>query len=197
MVVEHVRIYQLSEYPKEVSLLDGTRVTLRPMLPEDEDALVRFFTHVSEDDRRYLKEEVTSTEVIARWSHELDYNRALPLLAFDDGRLVADATLHKRRSVARSHVAEVRVVVDPDYRERGLGTILLRELIAIASDGGLERIVLELVADEQTQGIEAAERLGFVRLATLPLHVKDQTGKPHDLIILELPLGKWYEWWQF
>jgi L-amino acid N-acyltransferase YncA len=194
---EHIRIYRLSAYPKEIRLLDGTSVTLRPMVPEDEAELLRFFTLLPEEDRRYLKEDVTSPEVIGRWAHQLDYNRALPLLAIRNGRIIGNATLHRRRSIARSHVGEVRVVVAAVYRTHGLGVAMLRELIAIAVNAGLERLVFELVAEKQQQAIEAAERLGFVRVANLPLHVKDETGKPHDLIILELPLGKWTEWWQF
>lgn len=195
--LEHVRVYQLSEYPKEVILLNGTRITLRPMTPEDEEGLTNFFCQIPEADRRYLKEDVTSPEVIARWARQLDYNRALPLLAIDGNRIVADATLHRRRAIARSHVGEVRVVVEPSFRGRGLGTIMLRELIGIAVDAGLERIIFELAADEEAAAIEAAERLGFVRAATLPNQVKDALGRPHDLMIMELPLGKWYEWWQF
>lgn len=195
--LEHLRVYHLSEFPKKVLLLDGTRITLRPMTPEDEGGLTNFFCQVPEADRRYLKEDVTSPEVIARWARQLDYNRALPLLAIDGNRIVADATLHRRRAIARSHVGEVRVVVEPSFRGRGLGTIMLRELIGIAVDAGLERVIFELAADKEAVAIEAAERLGFVRTATLPNQVKDALGRPHDLIIMELPLGKWYEWWQF
>ncbi|MBI4329537.1 MAG: GNAT family N-acetyltransferase [Chloroflexi bacterium] len=194
---DHVRVYKISDYPKEVTLLDGTSLTLRPMTPQDEDTLLEFFCRVPEGDRRYLKEDVTSPEVIAQWSRNLDYNRAVPLLAVDGGHVVANATLHRRRAIARSHMGEVRIVVEPAYRGRGLGTMMLRDLINIAVDAGLERLLFELAADEEAQAIEAAERLGFITVATLPYHVKDSTGKPHDLVIMELPLGKWYEWWQF
>ena len=194
--VNHVRIYSLTAYPRTVELMDKIEVTLRPMIPGDEKELVSFFLKVPEKDRRYLKEDVTSPEVATRWARELDYNRVLPIIAVHDGHIVADATLHHRRSIARAHVGEVRLVVHPDFRGRGLGTILLRALIEIAVDGDLERLVFELASDEEDAAIEAAERLGFVGVATLQGHVKDPTGKPLDIVILEHPLGR-FAWWYF
>lgn len=190
-------IYRLTRYPREITLRDGTAVLLRPMSAQDGPALLDFFKRIPEDDRYYLKEDVTSPKVIERWCQELDYDRALPLLALVNGRIVADATLHRRRAGARKHVGEVRLVVDPHFRLRGLGTALIQELCAIAHDAGLERLTYEAAAGAQDLAIQTAERLGFVRAATLPGYIKDRDGKPYDLVILDLPLGKWYEWWQF
>jgi hypothetical protein len=36
---------------------------------------------------------------------------------------------------------------------------------------------------------------GFVKAGTLPGHVKDPDGHPQDVVLLEMPLGKWLEWW--
>ncbi|MBI4336871.1 MAG: GNAT family N-acetyltransferase [Chloroflexi bacterium] len=190
-------VYQLTRYPKEVVLRDGARVVARPMVREDMQRLLAFFIRVDEADRHYLKEDVTSPKVAQQWSEGLDYDRSLPLLALADGRVVADATLHRRRAGARCHVGEVRVVVDPEYRNRGLGTALISELAAIAYEAGLERLTYEVAARAQTTALQTAERLGFVRLATLPGYIKDVKGSPDDLVIMDLPLGRWYEWWQF
>lgn len=190
-------IYNLTIYPKKITLRDATEVTLRPMKPGDADAVLQFFLQVSEDERHYLKEDVTSPKVLHRWEAELDYDRALPLLALVDGRVVADATLHRRRAGARRHTGEVRVVVLPQYRNRGLGTCMLQELIQIANDGGLEHLVMELASPGQDDAVAAAERLGFIRVATLDGFVKDVHGKPQKLVLLQLPLGKWYYWSQF
>lgn len=190
-------IYNLSLYPKKVLLRDGTEVTLRPMKPGDRDALLQFFLQVTEDDRFYLKEDVTSPKVLQRWEQELDYDRALSLLAFVDSKVMADATLHRRRAGARRHTGELRAVVQPQYRNRSLGTCMLQELVQIAYDAGLEQLVMELASPGQDDAIAAAERLGFVRVATLEGFARDIRGKPQTLVFLQLPLGKWYEWWQF
>ncbi|MBI4498463.1 MAG: GNAT family N-acetyltransferase [Chloroflexi bacterium] len=182
-------------YPKTLALRDSTAVTLRPMVATDGPALLEFFLHLPEDDRFYLKDNVTAPGVIAAWARDLDYERVLPLLALVDGRIVGDATLHRRRGGARRHVGEVRVTVDPAFRGRGLGTALLHEVLDYAYQMGLESVVFELVENTQDEAIDAARRAGFVESARLINHVKDTHGKPQDLIILRLPLGKWYAWW--
>ena len=190
-----IHTYRLSAYPKEVMLRDGTRVLLRPMAREDADALLQFFLRVPAEDRSYLKEDVTSPKVIRRWAEELDYDRALPLLAWVNGKVVADGTLHRTRSLARRHVGEVRVVVDSEYRSRGLGTSILHELAAFANDNGLERLLFQAVAESEATAIKAAEFVGFVRIGVLPGHGKDPDGHPRDIVLLEMPLGEWFEWW--
>jgi GNAT superfamily N-acetyltransferase len=167
------------------------------MTPDDEAALLRFFLRTGEEDRFYLKEDVTSPSVIRAWCEGLDYDRTLPLLAFAGEEVVADATLHRGRAGARRHNAEARLVVDPEYRNRGLGSLMLKEILEIAYDAELDRVVMELVAGEQQDAIAAAQRLGFIEVARLPGHAQDRALHPRDLVILEAPLGKWYEWWQF
>ncbi|MDP6453253.1 MAG: GNAT family N-acetyltransferase [SAR202 cluster bacterium] len=190
-------VYTLSEYPKQLEAADDSVIIIEPLRPENRDALLEFFLRVPEDDRYYLKEDVTSPKVVGEWIDNMDYSRALPLIAQEDGRIVADGTLHRRRAGARSHLAEIRIVVDPDYRNKGVGRALMRELISIAEDSGLEKVIFELVADEQDDAKAAASALGFVQLSVVPNHIKDVRGRLHDLLIMELPLGKWRQWWNY
>ncbi len=190
-------VYKMTAYPKDLSLGNGDVITVRPMVPEDGDAVLRFFLRVPEEDRYYLKEDVTSPAVIKQWTDNLNYSRALPLLAFAGDRIVADGTLHRRRAGATRHMGEIRIVVEPGFRNKGVGTALMKELIAIAKDSDLEKLVFELVQGEQDAAIGPAQSHGFVNLATIPGHVRDIHGRPHDLVILELLLGKWQEWWEF
>lgn len=186
--------YQLAAYPKELKLRDGTTVVLKPMTENDTEALLQFFQQVPPDDRYFLKEDVTSPKVLQRWAAELDYNRALPLLAWIDGKIVADGTLHRSRSLARRHVGEVRIVVDPQHRNQGLGTTMLHELALIANEHGLERLLFQAVAEREEAAVKAAELVGFIKIAVLPGHAKDRDGRPRDIILMEMPLGKWLEW---
>jgi hypothetical protein len=57
--------------------------------------------------------------------------------------------------------------------------------------------VVELVAGREDEAIAAMERLGFLRSARLPEYFRDQKGHAHDLVVMVLPLGKWFEWWTF
>ena len=190
-------MFRIESYPKDVTLSDGTAITLRPMVKEDEQLLLSLFLAVPEQERWFLKEDVTSPQTIRAWADDLDYRRSLPLLALDkDGAIVADALLIRRRGGSRAHIGELRVVVRPDFRGRGLGVTLLRELCDIANDAGLEKVIIEVVEHEKDM-LEAAEWMGFYRLAMLDGLAKDQHGKDCALVIMVMPLGRYYEWSKF
>ncbi|GAB4332493.1 MAG: hypothetical protein Kow0010_18410 [Dehalococcoidia bacterium] len=190
-------VYTIARYPRTVELRDGTSVVLRPMTAGDTGALAQFFLRVPEDDRFFLKEDVTSPKVLQRWADELDYDRALPLLALKDGDVIADVVLLRHRGGSRSHMAEIRPVIAPEYRGKGLGVIMMRDLIEIACDAELNQVVFEFVKDVQDDAIEAAKFLGAFVVAEVPEMAVDMHGRPHDVVYLRLPLGKWWEWSQF
>ncbi|MCI0439564.1 MAG: GNAT family N-acetyltransferase [Chloroflexi bacterium] len=179
-------IYALPGYPTVMPLENGRRLTVRPMVPEDSDALLDFFRRIPEQDRFYLKEDVTSPRVIGQWAENLDYGRALPLLALDGAKIVADGTLHHRRAGARRHIGEVRVVVDPAYRNMGVGRGILYRLVEIARMKKLDTLMFEVVADTEEAARKTALILGFMPVAALRDHVRDLNGKTHDLIVMEL-----------
>ena len=48
----------LNKYQKEAQLKDGTKVLLRPMVAEDNEALYEFFKAVPREEARYLRDDV-------------------------------------------------------------------------------------------------------------------------------------------
>jgi L-amino acid N-acyltransferase YncA len=180
----------LDDYPKELTLDDGTLVSVRPLSATDAEALLLFFQQLPEEERYWLKEDVSDPAVIRRWLAELDYQRVLPLIAERDGRILADATLHRRGYGARSLLGELRVVVASGHRGKGLGLGLLAELIEVAEAVGLKRLFVEIVSGVEQPAAGGAERAGFERVAVIPDHLIGPDGRPHDLIILALPLGE-------
>jgi len=187
----------IAAFPRDVTLRDCSRVVVRPLDEGDEQGLLEFFLAIPEEERFFLKEDVTAPGVVHRWITERDFRRALVLLALDGRKIVADAVLIRRRGNSRSHVGEIRIVVAPEYRDRGLGSALIRELCDIADDAGLEKVMFELVADREQEAIRAAEWLGFLRLATIEGGAVDPQGRHHDVILMAMPLGRWYHWTKF
>ena len=81
------------------------------------------------------------------------------------------------------HVGELRVIVGPEYRRRGLGRRLTDEVFAIARDIGLRKITAQMTPDQK--GARATfERLGFRPEALLADFVVDREGLPRDLLIM-------------
>jgi L-amino acid N-acyltransferase YncA len=185
-------------FPKTIVLKDGTKVVLKAMTHTDRDALHQFFSRVPEQDRKFLKHDVSKKEVIDSWLKDINYGRVFPMLAEVDGKVVGDATLHRRSSGWLKHVAEVRLVVDPAYRHKGLGSHLLEEIIMLAADAGVEKLVAEIVAEERA-AIRAFQRFNFEQVAVLPGIVKDQNGRYQDLVVmvLDVPTAFVPDWFYF
>jgi hypothetical protein len=57
-------MFDLNTYQKEAKLKDGTKVLLRPMVSEDQDALYTFFKGVPKEDARYLRDDVASRLIV-------------------------------------------------------------------------------------------------------------------------------------
>jgi GNAT superfamily N-acetyltransferase len=183
---------KLRTYPRNVTLRDGGSITIKPLEREDESALLEFFLQIPEGDRFFLKDDVTSPGIIRDWTQNLDYDRAVPLVATNDGRIISEGAVVKRRGGARGHVGEIRLTVGPSWRNRGVGTEMIRALCEVASDADLDAVLFELVEDGEGPAFEAATAMGFIPIGRLEGGARDRDGHLHDLVTLAMPLGKYW-----
>ena len=176
----------LKTYRNLITLKDGARVLLRPLVPEDRKMLIDLFAAASPDDTRYLRDPITDAEHVGAWVDELDYSRVVPLVAMAQDRLVGDATLHFLRGPQR-HMGELRIFLSKDFRRRGLGTHMLRTLIDLARKAGLHMLRAEVVA-EQVKVIKAFQGLGFHPGCTFEDTFMFPDGGTSDIVVLFLRL---------
>ena len=90
-----------------------------------------------------------------------------------------------------AHVGELRLVVDPAARRQGLGALLARHALREAADMGLQKVVVEMVA-EQTGAAQMFSDLGFRGEALLTCQIRDRGGELRDLLVLAHDVGE--EW---
>jgi len=151
---------------------------IRRIEAQDQDAVERFLAHIPESDRTFFKEDVSDPDVIVGWSR-LGAARSL---AVDDGAVLGYVAVIPLQGWS-NHVGEVRVVVDPDHRGRGIGRTLARHAVLEALGLGLRKMVVEVVADQEPT-IAMFRSLGFDPEALLTDHVRDQAGGLRDLMVL-------------
>ena len=186
----------LDEYPKETALKDGSSLTLRPMVREDEEGLMEFFAGIPEEERLYLRNDVINPELIRYWVENINYDRVLPILAItEDGHIVGNATLHCDGYSWNKHVGNIRVTVLPEYRRMGLARILVGEVFANALTTDLEKIVAEIVLLQEDVRM-AFNQLGFRTEAVLKDHHLDTRGVKHDVLIISNDINQLWKIWQ-
>ena len=151
---------------------------IRPIEPGDEPALTRFFERIPESDRTFLKEDVGDPEVLAAWVTPGPGR----VVAIEDGEVVGSVAVVPLHGWSR-HVGEVRLVVDPGHRGKGLGRTLARRAVLDAMDMDLAKLVVEVIADQEAL-IGMFRALGFEPEALLIDHVRDRTGELRDLMVL-------------
>lgn len=178
----------LKRYPRSVA----GNLTLRPMNASDESGLVDFFKRIPVEERQLFREDVTEPAVIQGWIRSLDYERTLPILAFQGRRIVADATLHRDRGGWARHLGRVRLTLDPEFRRQGLARLLMQEFLTLAKPLGVAILEAEIL-DVQKQAGLLFEDMGFHCVATLPQHAIDLAGRVHDMRVyaqmISLPEG--------
>jgi ribosomal protein S18 acetylase RimI-like enzyme len=151
---------------------------IRPLERGDREALERFIERVPDADRTFFKEDVETPEVIAAWTHP-GPTRAVAVANGEVVGYVAVVPLHGWSD----HVGEVRVIVDPSHRGRGIGRALARRAVLDAFALDLRKVVVEVVAD-QAPTVAMFRALGFDPEALLTDHVRDRSGALRDLMIL-------------
>lgn len=159
----------LTPYPRAVELPDGATVVLRPLVARDRDRLVALFIDIPHEELRNLQDNVSDPAVVLRWCRNLNYDRVLPIVAELDGKLVGDATLHRRAVGPMRQIGRYRAYVRPEYRNRGIGTVLLQEVMRIAREVGLTQLAVELYED-QTVLRRVFSRYGFREEGRIPVY---------------------------
>jgi len=179
--------FALDAFPKQLNLKGGLACEARPLESDDRGLFHEFFLAIPSPELLFLKNRVTERETIDAWCDDIDLERNLPLLAINDDRIVACATLHQQHGGWKRHIGRVSVLVHPDHRSKGLARALVTELIELARFSGLEHVEAEF-AGKQEGATRAFALMGFTQVLRLEKYVKDMDAKDHDYILMSLKL---------
>lgn len=173
----------LDGYPQGVTLRDGKDVTIRPLEAVDGADLVEFYRGIPEEEREYLRDDVTKPDWIERFLRKVDFVEVVSFVAEHGSRIIAEGTLYRTRYGWMRHVGEIRITVGEAFRRQGLGTALARALCKVGTTLGVEKLIVQVV-EKQVGARRTFEKLGFTHEATLRAHVKDLHGFRRDVMVL-------------
>jgi RimJ/RimL family protein N-acetyltransferase len=155
-------------------------VTIEEMSTDHLDAAATFFGRLPEADLTFIKEDVHDPAAIEGWIGQ----SGARWVAVDGDTVVGFAALRPLAGLS-DHVAELRLVVDPARRGRGLGRTLTLQAVGWGLRHGITKIVVEVAAGQE-HTIDMFGKLGFTGEALLRDHVRDRSGEVHDLVLLAL-----------
>lgn len=151
-----------ASYTATENLRNGSPVEIRAQRPEDRDGLVAAVGRVSADSlyRRFFSRKRELSEQEIDFFANVDFVRHVSLVAVvpEGGRatIIAGA----RYIVTEPGRAELAFVVVDEYQGQGIGSLLLRHLIAIAREAGLARLSAE-VLPENTSMLKVFQKCGL------------------------------------
>jgi acetyltransferase len=157
-----------TRYVSDWTMKDGTRVTIRPIRPEDEPVMVHF--HETLSDRSVYFRYFHMMNLEQRVRHErlmrtcfIDYDREM---AFVAERRNPETGAPEILGVSRmtkvhwTNEAEVAVVVSDAWQGRGLGKELMASLLLFGADEKLERLTADMLPENRSV-MRVCEKLGF------------------------------------
>lgn len=154
-----------TELEREIVLRDGARLRLRPIRSDDQDRLIRFYDRLSRQTayQRFFSVMRRLPPDWARWLANVDYQRRLALLA-EHGESGTPELVGVARyePTDRQDTAEIAFVIQDDWQNRGLGTIMLDALLAAAEARGIGRFRAYVLAGN-TRMIDLLVRFTDVR----------------------------------
>jgi acetyltransferase len=157
-----------TQYVAPWTLKGGTQVVIRPIRPEDEPVMVKFHETLSEESVYYRY--FTQLKLDQRIAHERltrmcfnDYDREIPLVAehkdpkTGQPEILGVGRLSKLRGL---NEAEFALIISDRWQRQGLGTELLKRLVQIGRQEGLERIRATMLKENHAMQ-HVAKRVGF------------------------------------
>jgi acetyltransferase len=162
-----IGVLAIPPYPAELALpfttRDGREVLVRPIRPEDAEALAAAFRRLSPDDVRYrffnrLRE--LPPAQLARLT-QIDYDREMAFVAMAGEEVAGTARL----VLDQAGGGEFAIVVDAAWKRGGLARHLMARLLDWGRARGLQRVSGEVLADNGTM-LRFVRAIGFVTRRT-------------------------------
>jgi acetyltransferase len=149
------------EWERHLTLRDGMQVFVRPIRPEDERLYGPFFEHVTAEDLRlrfFAAVKDFGHAYVARFT-QIDYARAMAFIVIEPatGSMLGVVRLHADASYTRGEYA---ILVRSDLKGRGLGWLLMQQIIDYARAEGLNTVEGQILRENATM-LTICREFGF------------------------------------
>jgi GNAT superfamily N-acetyltransferase len=162
-------IYAIPRYPAHlidvITLPDGSRITIRPMLPQDVELQLRFFRSLSAEGRyrRFMTRFQELPKALIERFANIDYSNHVALLGevFEDGKEIMIGEARYVIDRIDPATCEFAIAVSDEWRAHGIARALLDRLEREAAASGVTRMIADTLLSNQPM-LGLAWRAGYV-----------------------------------
>ena len=164
-------------------MVNGERLIVRTIRPNDTAALIRMHERLSTDSiyRRYFgARPVLSGKDAHRFTHLLEVGRGALVAETAAGELVA---VSRYEGSATSDAAEIAAIVQDTYQGHGLGRTMLAGLVELARSAGLKYLVADVLEENRPMlgllrslGLQVVSTVRDASVITITLALDPATG---------------------
>jgi RimJ/RimL family protein N-acetyltransferase len=169
-------------------LKDGTEILIREGIEDDAVELARCVREYVRDGEGIpmVDGEFTKTEAEEReWIRGMRENPSeLLLVAIHEGRIVGNIDFHIGKRKRTCHAGEFGMGILPAWRSRGLGTVLLEELLRWAeANPGVEKVNLRALSSN-ARALGLYRKLGFFEEGRRAREINNLDGSYDDDVLM-------------
>ena len=152
----------LATYRADEVLRNGRHAVIRALQPQDREAFIEAFARTGDDSRyrRFFTAKRSLGDGEIKFFVEINFTTHVALVAeLEEGgpKVIAGGG---RYVVCAPRSAEVAFMVDDPHQGLGIGSLLMRHLVACARSAGLETLVAEVLSDNSAM-LKVFERAGL------------------------------------
>jgi len=163
---------------------DGRRITFRHPEKDDLDALAGMYTTLSDRTMRYLRPYRFTENEVRVMLNRVDFKSVFSIVAVDENGEIAGEV---RLITHESGSGEIGIVVHDRYQNRRIGQRLLREIIRIARERGIKKLI-SFINEKNRKAIHIFSKQGFVVEKKFPPSM-NLMGREEGVVKLSLHLS--------
>lgn len=166
-------------------VMNQPSVNLRKSVITDADYMAEWFKDPEVKFFFPMDNEVERKDAAIRWVSFCRYDASIT--AELDGQVVGVTTLYLQPYRRLMHNSEMGIIVAPGHRGKGIGTLLLSELIKKAKNVfGIEILHLQVYPDNPA--VNLYKKFGFTEFGMQKGWIKDENGDYHGRLFMEKDL---------
>ena len=177
---------------KNIKLKDTSNIIFRYLKKKDKNRLAEFFKSLPKEDRVYLRRDVTDKETVKQIIKSSKRGESTRVIALNNKIIVAYGLLELGKKQWRKQSCEIRMLVSNDYRRKGLGILLARELYSLAISKKVEDIIVKMMKPQKA-AISIFKRMGFKQESVLYDYGIDLDGVKQDIIIMRCNVAEMWK----